>query len=265
MAYLQTISHPLPSLKKPLLASSLLHLLAFFFVLYLPKLPLLQPKINVIWVELPKGASEEIDFKMKEAETLPKTTIQEQKEWLKHPEEEPGKKPLTIPQAETKPKPSLKPLPVEKPKPKKPTDVQRALAALEKRRPAPPEVAQVPEKGEGFKYGTGMEPLRVPPSDPEYIAYQAKVRFKIIQEWILPPAYLEGGIPPKSRLIVYISEQGEIISQEWEVKSGNASFDASCERAVARASPLPVPPERLKWEAYNEGFLVEFDPSLKGP
>lgn len=257
-------SHPdFAQFKKPLLVSFFFHLLAIFFILYLPKLPILQPQIKVVWVDLPKGVSEAIDIKMKEAESLPKTTIQEQKEWLKHPEEEPGKKPLTVPQTEPKPKPALKPV-LEKPKPKKPTDVQRALAALEKRRPAPPEVAQVPEKGEGYKYGTGTEPLRVPPTDPEYIAYQAKVRYKIIQEWILPLAYLEGDIPPKARLVVHMNDLGEIVSKEWENKSGNAAFDSSCERAISRASPLPVPPERLKWEAYNEGFLVEFDPSLKG-
>lgn len=253
------------SFKQPLFLSLCLHFFILFFVLYLPKLPGFQPKVKVVWVDLPKGVSEQIDLKMKEAENLPKTTIQEQKEWLKKPEEEPGKKPLVIPQAELKPKPALKPIqPEVKPKPRKPTDVEKALAALEKRRPAPPETAQVPEKGEGFKYGTGMEPLRVPPTDPEYIAYQAKVRYKIIQEWILPLAYLEGDIPPRGRLVVHISEQGEVLSHEWESKSGNSAFDSSCERAVTRASPLPVPPDRLKWEAYNEGFLVEFDPSLKG-
>lgn len=209
----------------------------------------MEPRINVVWMELPKGTSEEIDLKIKEAKDLPQTTIREQKEWLKKPEE--VKKEKSIQQA-------------VKPKPKKKTDVEKALEALAKRKPAPPEAAQVKEKGEGFKYGTGTEPLHVPPTDPEYLAYQAKVRYKIIQEWIVPPAYLEGGSPPKGRLVVYISENGEITSTGWDSRSNNAAFDSSCERAVTRSSPLPIPPERLKWEAYNEGFLVEFDPSLKG-
>jgi outer membrane biosynthesis protein TonB len=43
-------------------------------------------------------------------------------------------------------------------------------------------------------------------------------------------------------------------------RSGNGSVDDSALRAIQRASPFPVPPEELKWEALNEGFLVEFDP-----
>lgn len=232
-------------LKKPLLLSFSLHLILFVLIFFGFKLPTLGPKTKVVWVELPKGTSEEIDLKIKESPSLPETTIREQKEWLK------------------KPKPVIKPIQKEA-KPRKKTDVEKALETLAKRKPAPPEAAQVKEKGEGFKYGTGMEPLRVPPTDPEYLAYQAKVRYKIIQEWILPLAYLEGGTPPKARLVVTISENGEITTTEWDFRSGNAAFDSSCERAVVRASPLPTPPERLKWEAYNEGFLVEFDPSLKG-
>ncbi|MBI4125413.1 MAG: cell envelope integrity protein TolA [Deltaproteobacteria bacterium] len=259
MAFIQTIPHSHPSLKRPLWASALLHLFAILFFFFAPILPIFKPATKVIWVQLPKGVSEEIDLKMKEAENLPKTTIKEQKEWLKKPEETKDKK--TVKAKEEKPK--LTPI-RPKPKPKPLTAEQKALAALEKKMKAPPEAAQVPEKGEGFKYGTAMEPLRVPPTDPEYLAYQAKVRYKIIEEWILPLAYLEGDVPPRGRMIVQINQNGDILSKEWDEKSGNAAFDASCERAISRATPLPVPPERLKWEAYNEGFLVEFDPSLKG-
>lgn len=242
-------------LKKPLLFSLFLHFFCFTFIFFIHKLPFLEPRTKVVWVELPKGTSEEIDLKIREAKSLPETTIKEQKEWLKKPEEV----------KKGKPKPELPPIQQEaKPTHKKKTDVEKALAALEKRKVAPPEVAQVKEKGEGFKYGTGTEPLRVPPTDPEYLAYQAKVRYKIIQEWILPLAYLEGESKPRARLVVYISENGEITSTGWDSRSGNPAFDSSCERSVVRASPLPIPPERLKWEAYNEGFLVEFDPSLRG-
>lgn len=255
------IPHSHPSLKRPLWISCGVHFLAILFFFFAPSLPIFKPAAKVIWVQIPKGVSEEIDLKMKEAESLPETTIQEQKEWLKKPQEAKEKK-TAAPAPE---KPTPRPVQREpKPKPKPLTAEQKALAALEKRMKAPPEAAQVPEKGEGFKYGTAMEPLRVPPSDPEYIAYQAKVRHKIIEEWILPLAYLEGESPPRARMVVQINPAGEIVSQSWEEKSGNAAFDASCERAITRASPLPIPPERLKWEAYNEGFLVEFDPSLKG-
>ncbi len=258
------------SLKKPVFYSALGHFLLLLLILFVPKLEILKPKVTVVWVDLPKGASEEVEIKMKEAEALPKTTIQEQKEWQK--EEEPPKKeekPLVTPPEKPK-KPELRPIqpepvPKKKPQPSKLTAVEKALQALNKKRPAPPEAAQVKEKGEGFKYGTGTEGLRIPPSDPEYVAYVAKVRAKIIQEWILPQTYLEGPLKPKASIVVEISKEGNIISTEWEEPSGNPSFDTSCLRAIQRAAPLPVPTTRLEWEAYNEGFLITFDPSLKAP
>ena len=60
-----------------------------------------------------------------------------------------------------------------------------------------------------------------------------------------------------------INEDGEVVSTQWDHHSGDTSFDASCVRAIQRASPFDIPTEKLRWEAYNEGFLVEFDPRLK--
>ena len=47
--------------------------------------------------------------------------------------------------------------------------------------------------GEGYKYGTSNKPLKVPPSDPEYLKYQAMVRYKVMREWIIPQKYTEEG------------------------------------------------------------------------
>lgn len=257
-------------LKKFAFFSLLFHVAAFSLILFMPQFAFKKADVKVVWVVLPRGASEELDIKIKESENLPQTTIQEQKKLteVEEKKEEPKEKPLEQPKVEEKPKQVLRPIqpeprPVPKKTVKKVTEWEKALAALEKKKSAPPEAAQIKDKGQGFKYGTGSEALKVPPSDPEYIAYQAKVRYKIIQEWILPPSYLEGANPPKSRIVVYIGQDGTITTQEWEAHSGNAAFDSSCARAVQRASPLPVPPERLGWEAFNEGFLIEFDPSLK--
>jgi len=141
------------------------------------------------------------------------------------------------------------------------TKIDRKL----KNRVIQPEAAQLAASGEGYKYGTSDQPLRVPIDDPEYVKYQAMIRYKIINEWIVPGRYSE--LPeqtrPKARIIVLINEEGDVVSTQWEKKSGDASFDASCVRAVQRASPLEKPTERLKDEAYSEGFLVEFDPRLK--
>ena len=120
------------------------------------------------------------------------------------------------------------------------------------------------DSGEGYKYGTSNKPLRVPPSDPEYLKYQAMIRARIMREWIIPTAFTEeGGKPLNSRIAVLINDEGEVTSAHWEGRSGNASFDQSALRAVKKASPFPRPPDRLAWEAYNEGFLVEFDQRLK--
>ena len=257
------------SLKRPIFFSGLGHFICLLLILFVPKLEIIKPKVNIIWVDFPRGASEEPKIKMKEAESLPKTTIQEQKEWQKEQEVvKKDEKPMVEPQKPPK-KEALRPIqpepvPKMKPRPRKLSDVEKALQALSKKKSAPPEAAQVKEKGEGFKYGTGTEALRIPPSDPEYVAYVAKVRAKIINEWIVPQTYLEGPLKPKAGIVVLISKQGDILSSEWDERSGNPAFDSSCLRAVQRATPLPVPTPRLEWEAYNEGFLIDFDPSIKG-
>lgn len=262
-------AYKMPFFKKFLIFSIVAHSLLFVTFSLTSTFKVLKPKTRILWVEIPRGASEKLDIKIKESKGLPKTTIKEQKEAAKLQTDEEAKQKKEKPPVVREQKKKLRPIqPEPRPKmrqvkPKQKADWEKALAKLEKVKPAVPEAAQVKDKGEGFKYGTGTNPLKVPPSDPEYIEYQAKIRHRIIQEWILPLAYLEGGNPPRATIVVYINRQGNITSQEWEYRSGNGAFDSSCARAVQRASPLPIPPEKLEWEAYNEGFLVEFDPSLK--
>ena len=131
-------------------------------------------------------------------------------------------------------------------------------------RSAVPESAQIKDSGDGYKYGTGNQALKVSPSDPEYLKYQATVRGRIIQEWVLPLRYVEeGGARRRCGINVIINMDGDVTSASWEQQPGDPTFDASAMRAVRKASPFPKPPDRLAWEAYNEGFLVEFDPRLK--
>lgn len=240
-------------------------------------------KIDVMWVELPKGTSDDIGMGIKKAEGLPKSTIEEQ-EKLFQPEktEQQTLKPeLKAPPPEKQPELKAKPSPrpqIDTPKMQTPgktgkveakpvgrTDrkIANALAKIDKElsgRQIVPESGQVAKGTDGYKYGTSNKPLRVPPSDPEYLKYQAMVRAKIIREWI-PPVMGEGRA--NARLEVLINMDGEVVSVRWERQSGNASFDQSAARAVRKASPFPRPPDRLAWEAYNEGFLVEFDPRMK--
>lgn len=115
----------------------------------------------------------------------------------------------------------------------------------------------------GYIYGTGTEPLRVAPSDPEYIKYQAHVRGQIISNWIVPERFINQGGNAAAKLVVMINMDGEVVSMRWATRSGDPSFDESCKRAVEKSSPLPRPPERLAWETYNEGFLIAFDARVR--
>ena len=242
-------------------------------------------RINAVWVDIPRGTSEEIGMGMKKAKDLPKSTIEEQKK-LFQPEkvkQESLKPKMTSPPPEDGKKIAKKPEPRPKIEAKttrkndaKPTKkrvsktdrkILSALAKIDddlKGRTVVPESAQIEDDQEGFKYGTSNKPLKVSPSDPEYLKYQAMVRGKIIREWIVPMKFTEEGQTNYSaRIEVLINTDGDVVSVRWENPSGNTTFDQSAIRAVKKASPFPKPPDRLAWEAYNEGFLVDFDPRLK--
>ena len=212
--------------------------------------------MKVVWVNFPAGSSDNIDLGVKETKTLPKSTIQQQKakpkpnDTTKNQMKEPAKK-------------------VAKKQRKSATDrkIDEALAKIDKEikeERKVPEAAQIKSSGEGFKHGTGDTPLKAMPDDPEYLKYQAMVRSKIINEWIIPLKFLEEDSPKmNSRLEVMINTNGDVVSIRWDVPSGNASFDSSAVRAIKKASPFPNPPAKIAWEVYNEGFLVEFDPKMK--
>lgn len=238
---------------------------------------------KIEWVQVPKGLNDEWGDPVKKSEGLPQTTIQEQKKAMESPQageqappemayKPPEPQKIEPPKPPVKPEPAQPKLPVEPKKPMKPVPrrrghpqsaIQKALARVQKQvatKNAPPEAGQT--KGEntgGFSYGNTTGPY-VPPNDPEYVLYQAKVRHRIMGEWILPAKYTETNSGLICRVIVHINDRGEVTHKEWELQSGDQAFDLSALRAIERASPLEVPPERLKYEVYNEGFIVEFKP-----
>lgn len=288
MADLRRIQSKKSPLRIPVAISAAVHLTIVLALAYSPGLgfSLLGHKpirIDAIWVELPKGSSDDIGLGMKKAAGLPQSTIEEQKRLFQPQEIEQqtlSPKMTTPPMADKTVKGDTAEKVSERPKidvkttrrnePKQSTTNRRmrdALAKIDKQlqgRTVVPEAGQISQNQDGYKYGTGTEPLKVPPSDPEYLKYQAMVRAKIIQEWIVPLKFTEDGGPQfSSRLEVMINTDGDVVSIRWETPSGNQTFDQSAIRAVKKASPFPKPPDRLAWEAYNEGFLVEFDPRMK--
>lgn len=283
-----------PSINRPVIISAMIHIvLIVVFSIANGDISIFKDKddaIDMVWVELPKGTSEEIDLGVPKASELPTSTIEEQKQFEPEsvvkqeplpPKVEPPPPPPPVEKmalqnqddkkVDNKPKDTRKPDPNAKPPEKKLSSVDKkmknALAMIDKDltgRGKPTSIAQPDVEGQGYKYGTGDKPQRVSPSDPEYLRYQAMVRSKIIREWIVPSVYTDdGGKNFKSRIEVMINDSGEVLSASLAGRSGNESFDQSALRAVRKASPFPKPPEKLEWEAYNEGFLIEFDPRLK--
>lgn len=250
------------SFPRAMLISAICHAMIISIIILFPPGLFINAKkpMEITWVELPKGTGEDI-YGLKDVQRLPESTIEEQQEIpqkdLKPLAED--KKVMPEPKVEEK-----KEEPPKKPATKAPSRQEAALAKIEQRlkeRQASPEAAQVDSTGEGYVYGTSDRPNRVPVTDPEYLKYQALVRRRILGQWVIPGAVTQ--IPPEKRpvvrIIVLINRSGHVISKRWAKKSAIESLNASAMRAIERASPFPIPPERLKWEAYNEGFLVEFN------
>ena len=236
------------------------------FLILSPYLPFAHYRMRdeqVTWINLPKGAGEEFGTAFKKSIDLPKTTIQQQKKPVE-----------TIVPAVKKPsmtyeskKQKGKKLPEAKKKTEEEERMEKVLAKAKEdvnaRKGAIPEAAQIPnEKSGGVASGTTTG-SRVALGDPELILYKEKIKKKILDEWILPLKFQDPSLGLICTLDVFINDRGELIETRWVQKSGNEVFDLSALRAVQKAAPLEPPPERLKWEALNEGFEFEFKPQAK--
>ncbi len=237
-----------------------IHVLAFLLLALFPYLPFGHlyrfHEDKIVWVSLPRGASNTVGSPMKKSENLPKTTIQEQKKALE-----------SAPAGEKKPTMTYKAPPKKQTPPKTPgqpdSRIHDALARMQKeaaKKKAEPEAAQVPNAQPGGFTSGSAHGNYVAPNDPEYVLYQAKIRQRIMNEWIAPMKYTNQELGLLCKIIVHINERGEVGTKEWEQKSGNPSFDMSAMRAIEKASPLDIPPDRLKYEVFNEGFIIEFKP-----
>jgi len=243
------------------------HVAVFLISLVVPALfgrPYKFSQDKVVWVNVPKGTSNTLGSPLKKSAGLPQSTIEEQKNALKAAPSGQPKKPLmsyTPPNQKPEKKPQNIPQRIGLPASK----VDSALARMQKmvamKKKVEQEAAQVPDtQPGGFTFGSGTGPY-VSPDDPEYVMYQLKIRQKIMDQWILPMKYTEQASGLICRIIVHINDRGEVIATEWDQKSGDPSFDLSAQRAVQKAAPLDLPPERLKYEVFNEGFIVEFKPT----
>jgi len=68
--------------------------------------------------------------------------------------------------------------------------------------------------------------------------YQVLIRQKVIRNWLKPPGSSKGLV---SKVKVRLIPGGDVIDVKVIKSSGNAVYDRSVERAVRKASPLPLP------------------------
>jgi len=117
-------------------------------------------------------------------------------------------------------------------------------------RPAPSRSA-TPRPSAGLPGGNG--PARLPP---EYLAYFRALDEKVRANWTVPPLPAGERRALVVQIRVAIEPDGRVSEIVVEKGSGNLYFDDSVLRAIRKASPLPVPPERLRGgeSRYEVGF-----------
>ncbi len=87
--------------------------------------------------------------------------------------------------------------------------------------------------------------------------YVARIRSRVQRNWRIPSI---DKVDPRAAVRVRLSPEGRVLSVEVAESSGDEQFDQSLERAVLRASPLPVPEERDLFDTYFREFNIVFQP-----
>jgi len=93
----------------------------------------------------------------------------------------------------------------------------------------------------------------------EVAKYKGLIRSQITRNWTFPVSYQKG---MRCKVLVRLIPSGDVISVHIIQGSGNSAFDQSVERAVNKASPLPVPDASTG--LFNQFREVEFvfDPNV---
>lgn len=91
-------------------------------------------------------------------------------------------------------------------------------------------------------------PQAAPPgrlASPEVLLWSRRAKVHVTRSWVLGPD-MQGRVL-EAEVAVLLGTQGEVMSIAIRRSSGDAWFDASVERAIGKASPLPPPPEAGVW------------------
>jgi len=108
--------------------------------------------------------------------------------------------------------------------------------------------------GHGIGYGGGSRgTARV---SPEMMEFFSRLEERVRESWILPEALVRDASGLMVEVRITIEKDGRVSDTRVEKGSGNVYFDESVRRAIRKASPLPIPPERLRGgeDHYEVGF-----------
>lgn len=170
----------------------------------------------------------------------------------------PEPKQIVLPEKQTAPKPKEKPKPkpreevFKEPPKKQEKNLDDLLADL---RGSEPKAAPTPAPTEPVD--TAVAAPTGAPSEgsgelsPEEAAWRARVIRRMKGIWIVPPGFRTQ--PLQTRVVVTLDAAGNIVgSPRITKKSGNPWYDDGVVRGLAKASPLPPPPEAGDWPLWFE-------------
>ena len=151
--------------------------------------------------------------------------------------------------ARPKPKPREKEVFKEPPK-KQEKDLDELLAEMRNSDSmAPPSPA--PPVDTAVVAPTGASSEGTAELSPDELAWQARVKRKMKGIWIVPPGFRAQSL--QTRVVVTLDGAGNIVgSPRITQKSGNPWYDEGVVRGLAKASPLPAPPEAGDWVMWFE-------------
>jgi colicin import membrane protein len=93
--------------------------------------------------------------------------------------------------------------------------------------------------------------------DKMILDYRGRISLKIRGLLRLPPN-LKGN--PEAVFKVKLLPNGEVLGVTLVKSSGQPAYDQEVERAILKASPLPLPPDREAAAAFRENLQLKFRP-----
>lgn len=180
----------------------------------------------------------------------------------------PREAPVPVPPT---PAPSPDPAPAPAAAPAKPAAPAAAPAAAPKK---PDTTAKLDDIMRRFKAGlpagpgSDSDPVGQPDGDPEGDAAEAaegERYLALVQRRVQDNYQVPATIPEQERLYlnamvrIFIQKNGQISRHQLVRSSGNDVFDSAVQAGVARASPLPPPPEHLV-DLLRNGVDLNFRP-----